>query len=181
MNFIPTNLHEKFTEKLFKIEITQCDLTEIGSRDLQFHIKLKIANFSKNLITVLMGDVFDSNKNLQIIDLSSNPIHYIEASFFAKLAEMFSKKQLLFFGHENISCIIDNKDTIIGICDDELLLDEQSEFADDGPSINRTTEQQNMTKLNNTDKFNNGEFKIETIAIALLSGIIIGSILGGEF
>lgn len=96
MKFLPAGIKKKFP-KLTAIEIFQSGLTHLEREDMrQFGDDLMHANFWKNSLTALEGDLFEFNPNLKHISFVENPLKFIDANLFQKIRTLKVVKEVQF-------------------------------------------------------------------------------------
>jgi Leucine-rich repeat (LRR) protein len=80
IRFFPRNI-ENFFENLVMIDLWKVNLEEISSRDLKPFANLIRLSLSGNKITILEENLFEHNKNLEVIELADNRISKIYSVF----------------------------------------------------------------------------------------------------
>lgn len=95
---------EDFFSKINSLNITKCGLLTLDKRNFyQFHENLQAVNFSGNLLTFIMADLFVHNEKLKYCDFSENPLMHIAHSY---LNREFLRLNGMNIKFENIDCII---------------------------------------------------------------------------
>jgi Leucine-rich repeat (LRR) protein len=87
MSFFPRGL-EKFLEELTTIRITEVGLEEVHQQDLEPFTKLVHLCLSDNSLTAIERDLFKFNANLEVVNLSYNPIKHIDPHVFSGLGKL---------------------------------------------------------------------------------------------
>lgn len=89
--------------QLNSLNVTNCGLAILDKQNLkQFGKYLKAANFSGNLLTFIMGDLFEFNVNLKYCDFSDNPISHIADHYFDQ--QVLVAKNLS-YDFNNVDCM----------------------------------------------------------------------------
>lgn len=88
VQFVPAALKEKFPH-LTKFEIIRSGLTHLQREDMeQFGADLIHANFWKNSLSAIEGDLFEFNPNLKYIGLHNNFLKFIDPKLFVMIKKL---------------------------------------------------------------------------------------------
>lgn len=102
VKFMPAGIKKKF-QSLYSIAITSSGLIHLDRDDMrQFGDDLIILKLRNNSITALQSDLFDFNKKLKEVDLSENPLQFIDPAFFKGFRKMIDLTSVLLV---NSGCI----------------------------------------------------------------------------
>lgn len=111
IKFIPSGIKRNFPN-LKAIIIESSGLLSINKEDLrEFGISLQYLELFRNLLTFIDANLFEYNQNLTFINLSSNPLRYIEPAFFTNLKIMKSLEQIHL---STVGCMDQYFATIVG-------------------------------------------------------------------
>lgn len=102
--FMPKGFkNENIMPTLKMLLLKEGNLQELKNSDLkQFGDDLIYLNLRGNKISSLDADLFEHNPNLEYVDLSENPLEYIEPGFFKNMRKM---KNLAIVRFENAGCM----------------------------------------------------------------------------
>lgn len=102
MNTIPERIN-KSLPRLKAFSVNGAGLLLVEKRHLrQFGNKLIYISFFNNSLTAIESDLFEYNKDLQLVNFDKNPLTYIDPIFFERL-KMFKSLEHIWFS--NCGCI----------------------------------------------------------------------------
>lgn len=90
VKFIPSDIKSHFTI-LQALQIIKCGLLSVNKENMEeLGNSLLFLSLSDNKLMSIEADLFEYNPNLKVINLSDNPIRYIDPKFFTNLESLIN-------------------------------------------------------------------------------------------